>query len=215
MVNWLDARPLFSRHQSGIGLNMRKTTGNPEGYILCINGKCADPVYCVLGEGSLSYYSMQGGKLLGQTTLTGYQLNVNYIENKRDEIPHRILIRLVPKKMKQEGKNPVSAALFRFFASSEPKRTAQTLVLAPSTRELQVEWATAILNWHKHCWDDTVSLFSYKEEYAALQIIMKQYGKHREMTKGLVVPKPATGTIQPIDSAEAPITRQPLAHPAG
>lgn len=174
----------------------RNTSGNPEGYVLRVEGSRADPVYCVLGEGALTYYSMKGGKELGETELTGYKLAVNYLENKRNDIPNRILIRLVPKRVNGES-GAAATGMFTFFSSSEAKKKNHSIILAPSTRELQVEWATAILNWHKHCWEDPITLFSYKDEYEALECIMKQYGKQRQLTKG-VVPK-QTSIVQPIN----------------
>ncbi|OQR84024.1 hypothetical protein THRCLA_23105 [Thraustotheca clavata] len=133
---------------------MASVSGSIEGYLIKLEQDSGEIVYCILEEGNLVYYSGKGGDCLGQLTLTGHRINVNLIRDDRDSVPNRFIVSSRPPK-KDEMEN--------------------RLLFSASTPECQENWATAILNWNKHCWDDSETVFSYKDELEALKRIVNKY----------------------------------------
>ncbi|OQS01043.1 hypothetical protein ACHHYP_01965 [Achlya hypogyna] len=142
---------------------MATVSGAIEGYLVKLDEEYGSIVYCILEEGSLLYYSGKGGALLGELQLTGSKINVNLIRDDGDTIPNRFIISAKKRAPKVDDGLP-------------PERDAETrLLLAASTPECQENWATAILNWNKHAWDDSETVFSYKDELEALRHLTRSY----------------------------------------
>jgi len=141
-------------------------SGCVEGYLIKLEQEYGSTVYCILEEGILQYYKGKGGGLIGETQLTGSKITVNLIRDVDAELPNRFVVtckKRLERKNVPNGPGPVE------FDNTEK------LCFAASTPEIQEEWATAILNWNKHCWDDSESVFSYKDELVALQRLLKSH----------------------------------------
>ncbi|KDO27712.1 hypothetical protein SPRG_07341 [Saprolegnia parasitica CBS 223.65] len=146
---------------------MATISGSIEGYLIKLDDEFGAIVYCLLEEGSLVYYSGKGGALLGELQLTGNKVNVNLIRDASDAVPNRFI---VSSRKRPEPRKELDETSF------PPERDADTrLLFAASTPECQENWATAILNWNKHCWDDAETVFSYKDELDALRRLVQRY----------------------------------------
>ena len=52
---------------------------------------------------------------------------------------------------------------FDFNKKNTAVSTPQTFLFSAGTEEFQKRWAVSILNWNKHCWEDTIYLMNPSE----------------------------------------------------
>ncbi|CAK4086893.1 unnamed protein product [Aphanomyces euteiches] len=161
--------------------------GSIEGYLIKIDEEYGAIVYCILEEGKLQYYNGKGGVMLGELQLTGNRVNASLIRNDVTSLPNRFV---VTSKKRSEAKKE---ALNKVFPPELEQD--QRLLFAASTPETQEEWATAVLNWNKHCWDDATTVFSHKDESQALRQMLQTYHVKEKPRK---INQPGSGHAVPV-----------------
>ncbi|KAF0687652.1 Aste57867_20636 [Aphanomyces stellatus] len=162
--------------------------GSIEGYLIKIDEEYGSVVYCILEEGSLLYYNGKGGQLLGELQLTGNKVNVSLIRNDSSSIQNRFVV--TSKKRSEAKKEAAASKLFPAELEQD-----QRLLFAASTAETQEEWATAVLNWNKHCWADASTIFSFKDESQVLRNTLRKYNVKE---KPRMINQPGSGHAVPV-----------------
>jgi hypothetical protein len=166
---------------------MGTISGNTEGYLIKIDEEYGSIVYCILDEGKLQYFNGKGGSMLGELQLTGNKVSVNLLRDENDSLPNRFI---VSSKKRSDAKRESVKKLFPL-----EHENYQKLLFSASTSEVQENWATAILNWNKHCWEDAETVFSYKDESQALMTLIKVYNVKEKPRK---ITQPGSGHAMPV-----------------
>ncbi|KAF0770759.1 hypothetical protein AaE_002545 [Aphanomyces astaci] len=162
--------------------------GSIEGYLIKLDDEYGSIVYCILEEGTLQYYNGKGGVLLGELQLSGNKVNASLIRNDSSSLPNRFVIS--SRKRSTEANKEAMTKVFPPELEHD-----QRLLFAASTPETQEEWATVVLNWNKHCWDETSSIFSYKDESHALRQLLRS---HNIKEKPRKINQPGSGHAVPV-----------------
>lgn len=144
-------------------------------------------MYCVLGEGKLQFYDAPRGILLQEMILSGYKIKVKYIQNTRKDLPHRLLVQ-IRKKVSLLPTVSSSTSIWNFpWKNVRMKKKESTLnnhrfILSAPSSGGQQQWAIAILNWHKHCWEPSSPIDHSAKELQALHVTLKQFGLYTAPT---------------------------------
>lgn len=122
-------------------------------------------MFCVFGDGRVSYYSEKGGKLLGELSLAGHVTKVKVEKAAPGKLPNRFSISTA-EVLRIEGRK---------------MKLADTLILefAAPSHDLMKEWANALHLWRRMNWKENVKFFdgctdlTHAEERANLQLALK------------------------------------------
>ncbi|TYZ58973.1 hypothetical protein PybrP1_011757 [[Pythium] brassicae (nom. inval.)] len=141
-----------------------------DGYLI----KCGPSAYevpqilfCVFGDGRVSYYSEKGGKLMGEISLAGHVTKVKVEKSAPGKLPNRFSIS--------------TAEVLRIEGRKMKLADTRLLEFAAPTHDLMKEWANALHLWRRMNWKENVKFFdnsadlSHAEERASLQLALKMH----------------------------------------
>uniref|UniRef100_K3XB11 PH domain-containing protein n=1 Tax=Globisporangium ultimum (strain ATCC 200006 / CBS 805.95 / DAOM BR144) TaxID=431595 RepID=K3XB11_GLOUD len=139
-----------------------------DGYLI----KCGPSAYevpqllfCVFGDGKVSYYSDKGGKLVGELHLAGHVTKVKVEKAVPGKLPNRFTIS--------------TAEVVRVEGRKMKLADTQILEFAAPSHDLMKEWANSLHLWRRMNWKENVKFFdgssemSHAEERANLQLFLK------------------------------------------
>ncbi|DAZ95349.1 TPA: hypothetical protein N0F65_002534 [Lagenidium giganteum] len=140
-----------------------------DGYLVKCGRHSADNaiqvLFCVFGEGVLSFYSEKGGHSTGQLALAGHVTKVRIEKAMSGKLPHRFSVSIASVLAIDARRVRVGAASWMEFA-------------APSN-DLMKEWANALHLWRRMSWKDGVRFFEsssdmpHEEQRSTLHFHMK------------------------------------------
>lgn len=122
-------------------------------------------LFCVFGDGRVSYYSEKGGKLVGEVSLAGHVTKVKVEKAAPGKLPNRFSIS--------------TAEVLRIEGRKMKLADTHILEFAAPSHDLMKEWANALHLWRRMNWKENVKFFdgctelSHAEERASLQLALK------------------------------------------
>lgn len=124
-------------------------------------------LFCVFGDGRVSYYSEKGGKLMGEISLAGHVTKVKVEKAVAGKFPNRFSIS--------------TAEVLRIEGRKMKLADTRILEFAAPTHDLMKEWANALHLWRRMNWKENVKFFdssaemSHSEERASLLLALKMH----------------------------------------
>lgn len=120
-----------------------------------------DPLYFELEGGLLQYYDKDGGRWMGQFSLTRHRVSVRPIEN--GLAPNTFSVELCPVRSVHDTERSI-----KHFHRAR-------IVLGASTPEVRDQWIQALRTWRRRNWKDTAVISAFEDEAKALRMTMIMY----------------------------------------
>lgn len=133
--------------------------------ILCFLSNVQQILFCVFGDGKVSYYSEKGGKLVGELHLAGHVTKVKVEKAVPGKFPNRFTIS--------------TAEVLRVEGRKMKLADTHILEFAAPSHDLMKEWANSLHLWRRMNWKENVKFFdgctdmTHAEERANLQLFLK------------------------------------------
>lgn len=128
-------------------------------------------MFCVFGDGKLSYFSEKGGRLLGEFSLAGHVTKVQVEKALSGKLPFRFSVS--------------SAAVLRIEGRKMKLGQTEALEFAAPSHDLMKEWANAMHLWRRMNWKENVKFFDnsndmpHEEERAKLIVHLNSLNEAR------------------------------------
>jgi hypothetical protein len=171
--------------------------GNVEGYLLKVDGNEARVVYCIMDEGILQYYSHKGGELVGCIPLTGAKVDVFLLPHEPGRVANQFRVDSTVRPVRKRGSQSRAQTM-----AAQCQRSKSITTFAASSPAIMEKWAVSILNWNRYSWDDPQTLYSAKDERAALADLLRGLAPNVTLVKQSsytsYVPVGVSRAIQPL-----------------
>lgn len=140
-----------------------------DGYLVLYENDFVQPqlVFCVLGDGVLSFYNEQGGENIGNFHLTGHVIKVQAEKPMPHRLPHRFSV--------------TAQAITTGSRQSLRLGSKTSIQLCAPSSDLMKDWANSVHLWKRMNWKENVSFSKsqvqrdHENERSSLNLYIKAF----------------------------------------
>jgi len=157
-----------------------------EGYLIRHGNTASEIIYCVLGDGKVSFYKERDGEFMSEIGLSRTKLKIRgVLEREAHSCSHSFLVSLRPSRLVNGRQHLVGPA-------------EEFLLTAPSNKEKK-EWGNAIHSWQRHYWREPLHVEQnmaeeeidayFRDQYAILTQMLQASPRGKLKTKPALLRK--------------------------